>query len=131
MRITKQARRHAKELFRSCLAEGRLDENRVRDAVAKVLAAKPRGYLAVLSHFRRLVKLALDQRSARVESAVPLSADVKGRVEAGLTQAYGPGLDVAFALTPPLIGGLKIRVGSDVYDGTIKGRLAALQESFS
>ena len=130
MKISKQARREAKELFRSCLADGVLDETRVRLAVQRVLEARPRGYLAVLSHFQRLVKLSLEQRAARVESAAPLGTDLESRLRSGLSRAYGPGLAFCFTHKPELIGGLRIKVGSDVYDGSVRGRLTALQESF-
>ncbi len=130
MRISKQSRREAKELFRVCHVDGRLDEGRVRQAVQKVLAAKPRDYLAILSHFLRLVKLAMEERTARVESAVPLSQDLRSAVQQRLAQLYGPGLGVSFAEKPALLGGLRIKVGSDVYDGSVRARLDALQNSF-
>ena len=130
MKVSKQARREAKELYRSCVADGLLDENRVREVVRRVLESKPRGYLGILTHFERLVKLELHRRTATIESAVPLSPDLQASVKAGLARIYGPGLDVSFAQQPALIGGLRIQVGSDVYDGSIQARLAALQESF-
>ncbi len=130
MKISKQSRREGKELFRSCLADGQLDDNRVRQAVQQVLHAKPRGYFAILAHFQRLVKLAVEQRTARIESPVPLSPDLQSRVQESLARNYGPGLNVSFAQNPALLGGLRIQVGSDVYDGSIQGRLAALEESF-
>jgi F-type H+-transporting ATPase subunit delta len=76
------------------------------------------------------VKLELERRSAHVETAVPLPQDLRGNVHSTLTRAYGPGLNFSFAENPALIGGMKIRVGSDVYDGSVRGRLAALEESF-
>ena len=130
MKIPKQARRDAKELFRSCQVKGLLDENRARHAVQLVIEAKPRGYFAILSQFQRLVKLDLDRRDARVESAAPLSPDLQARLQAGLSRTYGPGLNISFAQNPALLGGLRIKVGSDVYDGSVQARLAALQESF-
>ena len=130
MKISKQARREAKELFRSCQRDGVLDENRVRQAVRGVIEGKPRGYLGILEHFQRLVKLAVDQRTARVESAVPLPADLQAFVQTGLTKTYGAGLNITFNQDPKLIGGLRIKVGSDVYDGSIRAKLAALQENF-
>ena len=57
MKVSKQAKRESKALFRSCVANGMLEEGRVRQAVQRVLEIKPRGYLAILSHFQRLVKL--------------------------------------------------------------------------
>ena len=131
MKISKQAKRDAKELFRSCLANGLLDETRVRQAVQKVIQVKPRGYVQILSHFQRLVKLDLERRTARVESAVALSPELQAKVRDNLTKTYGPGLSLSFAQNPALIGGLRIRVGSDVFDGSVQGRLQSLQESFS
>jgi len=130
MKISKIARREAKELFRACFVNGLLDENRARQAVAQVLQSKPRDYLAILTHFQRLVKLEIERRSANVETAVPLPTDLRGNVQSTLTRGYGPGLNFSFAENPALIGGMKIRVGSDVYDGSVRGRLAALEESF-
>jgi F-type H+-transporting ATPase subunit delta len=131
MKISKQARRGAKELFRSCLVNGLLDENRVRHTVELVLQARPRGYGAILSHYQRLVKLEVARRTARVETAASLAADLQARTEASLARAYGPGLNISFGLNPALIGGMRLRVGSDVYDGSVQARLAALQESFN
>jgi F-type H+-transporting ATPase subunit delta len=130
VKIPKQARREGKELFRSCLVKGLLDDGRAREAVRRVLQAKPRGYLAILSHFQRLVKLDLDRRTAKIESAVPMAPDLQAQVQDNLTRLYGPGLQTSFAQNPALIGGLRIRVGSDVYDGSIRARLDALEQNF-
>ena len=51
-------------------------------------------------------------------------------IEAGLTRRYGPGLSTAFVQRPALIGGMRIQVGSDVYDGSVRAGLAALEQSF-
>jgi F-type H+-transporting ATPase subunit delta len=76
------------------------------------------------------VKLDIERRTARVESAVPLPADMQADVQASLVRTYGPGLYITFAQNPALIGGMRIKVGSDVYDGSVQARLAALQEKF-
>ena len=130
MKITKQSRREAKELFRSCVVGGLLEENRVRQAVQQVLQLKPRGYIAILTHFLRLLKLDIERRTARVESAAPLASDLQTQIQTSLARSYGKGLDISFAQNPELIGGVRIKVGSDVYDGSVQGRLAELQESF-
>ena len=87
---------------------------KVRQAVQQVIASKPRGYLAILSHFQRLVKLDLDRRTARVGSAVPLAEPQQASIQANLTRRYGAGLIFASARMPDLIGGLRVQVGSDV-----------------
>jgi len=130
MKISKQARREGKALFRACQLNGLLDDNRVRQAVQRVIAGKPRGYLAILSQLERLVKLDQERRTAKVESAAPLPSDVQANVRNHLNRVYGPGLNLSFGQNPALIGGLRIQVGSDVYDGSVQGRLSSLQESF-
>jgi F-type H+-transporting ATPase subunit delta len=130
MKISKLARRGAKELFRVCFLSGVLDENRVREAVARVLQSRPRGYLAIVTHLHRLVKLEIQRRTARVESAVALPGELRAQVQNTLTTAYGAGLNISFVENASLIGGMRVQVGSDVYDGSVQARLAALEESF-
>lgn len=130
MKISKQARRDAKKLFRDCLPNGVMDENRVRQVVSKVAELKPRGYVEILSHFQRLVKLEIERRTAKVESAVALSPELQANVTSQLTRIYGQGLNISFTQNPALLGGLKIKVGSDVYDGSVQARLESLVESF-
>jgi F-type H+-transporting ATPase subunit delta len=130
MKIKKREKRDAKQLFRCCLVDGVLDESRVRSVVQHVAAARRSEGLAVLSHFKRLVKLELIRRTATIESAAPLPADLQAAVEAGLKRRYGVALRTAFALRPALIGGMRIQVASDVYDGSVRTELAALENSF-
>lgn len=130
MKISKQARREAKQLFRSCLNNGALDEDRARKAVQMVIAQKPRDYVSILTQFTRLVKLDLERRTAHVESAVSLTPGQQATVQGDLVKKYGPGLILSFGVNPALLGGLRIQVGSDVYDGTVRARLEALRESF-
>ena len=80
-----------------------------------------------MSDFQRLVRLDRDRHSALVESAEPLAGAVREGIEADLARIYGPGLDTSFQQNPALIGGLRIKVGSDVYDDSVRTRLAALE----
>jgi F-type H+-transporting ATPase subunit delta len=128
MKINKQARRDAKELFRASQVNGLLDEAKARQAVDEVLRLKPRGFLGILNHFQRLVKLDIDRRSARVESVIALDDAQQSSVKSALTRRYGAGLNFTFAQNGALIGGMRIKVGSDVYDGSIQSRLAQLEE---
>ncbi len=130
MKFSKQAVREATDLFRACHVRGVLDEARVRQAVDEIAAARPRGSLATLSVFRRLVKLESDRHTAKIESATPLPANLRENVLQTLGRAYGSGLKASFAENPSLIGGMRIQVGSDVYDGSVRRRLATLERSF-
>ena len=130
MKISKLALREARQLFRSCRVNGLLDENRVREVVASLMEKKSRGYIEVVSRLYRLVKLDLEQHQARVESAVLLPADVQANTANQIKKIYGSGVDIAFSQDPALIGGLRIQVGSDLYDGSVKTRLEKLEQSF-
>ena len=85
--------------------------------------------MAILSHFQRLVKLDIDRRNATVESAVALAPAMQESVKANLASRYGAGLSITFSQNPALIGGLRVKVGSDVYDGSVQARLNSLAES--
>jgi F-type H+-transporting ATPase subunit delta len=130
MKIPRKAQREAKRLWRCCLVEGRLEEGRVRAAVRELVERKPRQYLRVLLHFQRLVRLELQRRQATLSSATAMSPVLQTSVQQKLERLYGPGLDFVFQQEPGLVGGLRVQVGSDVYDGTVRARLEALQERF-
>jgi F-type H+-transporting ATPase subunit delta len=126
VKISKQSRRGAKELFLACRRDGMLDEAKVRELVQKVIQTKPRGYLPILSHFVRLVKLDVERRTARIESPVPLSDAEQAEIKGNLGRRYGEGLSYVFTQNPKLLGGLRVQVGSDVYDGSVQARLEEL-----
>ena len=130
MKKIKQIKREARRLFRLCRTNGSLDEDRVRRVVQSVLGSKRRGHLALANEFERLVRLEELQHAAKVESAVTLSPDLQANVRANLAHMYGPEIRTSFTETPELIGGMRISVGSDVYDGSVKAGLAALEKSF-
>jgi len=130
MKISKQALRDARQLFRSCHVNDLLDESRVRQVLSLLVAQKPRGFLGILSRLHRLVKLDLERRAANVESAAPLAAGLQAELKGRLENIYGAGLSIAFTQNPALIGGLRIQVGSDLYDGSVKTRLEKLEQSF-
>lgn len=129
MHVTKQAKRDAKQLFRSCLVNGVMDEGRVRQVAQKLVELKPRGFAAILGQMHRLIRMDLARRTASVESFSTLSDSLRASVTENLKRIYGAGLMIEFKENPTLLGGMRIKVGSDVYDGSVHARLAALQES--
>jgi F-type H+-transporting ATPase subunit delta len=130
MKISKAAAASARRLFGLCQTDGRLDETKLRTVISRLIDSKPRDYRAILAAIQRLTRLELERREVMVESAVELDAATQQRVVAGLTQQYGPDLVVAYQVTPLLLGGLRIRVGNDVFDGSVKGRLDRLADAF-
>lgn len=129
MKISKAAAASARRLFGLCQTAERLDEAKLRTVAARLVEAKPRDYPAILSALQRLARLAYERRQVTVESAVELDAASRQRVLAGLTKQYGPDLVAQYLITPSLLGGLRIRVGNDVFDGSVKGRLERFANS--
>ena len=130
MKTTKQSERDARQLLRFCLVGGTVDENRARLVAQSILQSRRRGYLLLVKQFVRLLAHEYARHTAEIESAVPLPADLRTSVQTGLTAVYGSGLAWAFIQNPALIGGMRIKVGSDVYDGSVQSGLAALAKSF-
>ncbi|MCX6854247.1 MAG: F0F1 ATP synthase subunit delta [Verrucomicrobia bacterium] len=131
MKISKEARRTSRQLFRICIAEGKLDESRVRTVVNGVASSKPHGYLGILDSFSRLVANEINKQLAVVESATQLTPAIASDLEASLSKKYGRPLTLEFKIVPELLGGIRVKVGSDVWDGSVKARLEALKNSLS
>ena len=130
MKTTAQIKRQARHLYQLCLFNGLLNEDRVRQVVRRILEERRRGYLALLSQLKRFVRLDLTAHMAEVETAAPIPADLQASVQARLTNVYGRGVSTHFTVQPALIGGMRIRVGNDVYDGSVLSGLVRLQKSF-
>jgi len=126
MKANRRTKRAARSLYRLCLVGGGLDEGRARLVAEKLAASRRRGALAVAAAFLRLVRLERDRRTVVVESAAPLAADLREHVQRVLEGLGSAGAAPAFVENPALLGGLRIRVGSNVYDASVRARLAAL-----
>ncbi|HUK83209.1 MAG TPA: F0F1 ATP synthase subunit delta [Verrucomicrobiae bacterium] len=130
MKIKKQARHEAKRLYRFCLVNGLLDENRARQVARGVLASGDRDARGILAHFLRLVKSDRAAHTAIVESATPVPAELRSTITSGLQRRYGSSLAAEFVQRPELIGGVRVQVGCDVFDGSVRAKLAELQRRF-
>lgn len=131
MKIDRHARQTAKKYFRACIRpDGSIDEQGVRELVNLLVARKPRNYIGILARLQRLVELAIEERAVVVESATPL-ADRGASVFADLERRFGAASSTVYAENPELVGGLRIRRGSNIWDGSISTRLQRLQQAFS
>lgn len=127
MRIGREARQAAKGLFRACCVDGRLDGDRIREAVRLLCAERPRNYGQILARLHKLVALELARHRARVESATELSPEFRDALSARLGDAGTAGSGTEFIVNPALICGMRIQVGSDVWDASVRGRLVELE----
>lgn len=130
MLSSKQIRRIARSLFNSCKADDVFDEDRARVVINELIEKKPRGYIQILKVFKRLVKLEIEKRTAHVETAVEINGELRNSIEINLRKKYGERLRIVYSVNPDLIGGMRIKIGSTVYDNTIRNRLNELLTSF-
>ena len=83
---------------------------------------------AILLEFDLLVRQRPELKMARVTSAVPLTEAERDAMRAKLTDRFGPDLEFEFNVDAALIGGVYLRVGDQVIDGSVSGKLAALRD---
>ena len=128
MKINKEIRQVSRQLLRASFSDGQLDRGKIGSLVDSHISKKPRHYIAILENFKRLLRLEVEKRSARVESASELAPETSARLLENLKRKYGQDLTAEFAVNPEVLGGMRIRVGSDVWDGTVRNRLQRLQQ---
>ncbi len=127
MKINKEIRQLSREMLRASFTDGQLDAGRTRSLVDSLIEKKPRNYIDVLKNYRRLLRLELEKRRARVETASELDSTTSSELVANLKKKYGSDLTAEFIVNPKLLGGMRVRVGSDVWDGTVRNRLEQLE----
>ena len=128
MQVKKEVRQIAREMLRASFTDGQLDRGRVASVVDSILAKKPRNYLKILEYYKRLLRLEAEKRHARIETATALEPQITSQISLNLARRYGTDLTTEFAINQALLGGMRIRVGSDVWDSSIRNRLERLQQ---
>ena len=128
MKINKEIRQLSREMLRASFTDGQLDPGRISSVVDSVTARKPRNYIDVLKNYRRLLRLEVEKRRAQIETASEMDPATQSEVVTNLKKKYGSDLTPEFVVNPELLGGMRIRVGSDVWDGSVRNRLERLQQ---
>ncbi len=97
---------------------------------------------AVVAQRKRSIRLALDdlieaagvrreRYVARVISAVPMTDQQQSALADQLSDLYGRRIEVRYAIDPSIRGGLVVRVGDEVIDGSIASRMAQIRSAFA
>ena len=128
MKVNKEIRQLSRGLLRASFTDDELDRGKIASLVQSLVEKKPRHYIDILENYKRLIRLEVEKRHARIESAVPLSSETNSRVLKNLKRRYGKSLTTEFVVNPQLLGGMRIRIGSDVWDGTVRNRLERLRQ---
>jgi F-type H+-transporting ATPase subunit delta len=128
MRTTKEARKTSHQLLKLSFTDGKLDEHKVNQVVQSVLSEKPRHFGEVLKDYQRLLRLEVAKHHAVVESATALNSNLSNLLVTKLKARYGDDLTIEFKTNSTLLGGLRVKLGDDVWDGSVRSRLRTLQE---
>jgi F-type H+-transporting ATPase subunit delta len=128
MKLNKEIRQLSRKMLRASFTDSQLDPGRIASLVDSLIAQKPRNYINVLTNYRRLLRLELEKRHATIETASEVDPAIRSEIVANLRSKYGNDLATKFQVDPELLGGMRIRVGSDVWDGSVRNRLQRLQQ---
>lgn len=128
MKINKETRQLSRELLRASFVDGKLDSGRISSLLKSLVEKKPRHYIQLLEAYKRLLRLEIEKRTATIETATELSPEAGEQIMANLRRRYGHDLTANFVVDPALLGGMRIRVGSDVWDSSVRNRLHRLQQ---
>jgi F-type H+-transporting ATPase subunit b len=100
-----------------------LDEKRQRALIDEFFSGIKSGRVMVMED------ASLSGVSAEVTSALPLTADEKESVKRDVLAKIGSQSTVAFRVNPKIMGGLVVRVGDKVLDGSVAGQLDSMRQS--
>ena len=128
MKINKEMRQLSRDLLRASFTDGQLDRGKIASLTQSLIAKKPRNYIKVLGNYKCLLRLEVEKRHAKIESATALNEKTREQITGNLQRKYGNYLTTEFVVNEKLIGGMRIRVGSDVWDGSVRERLQRLQQ---
>lgn len=103
-----------------------LDERRQRALVSDFFSGIREGRVEVLPE-----KLDAAEGPVVVTSAIPLTDEERGTVGRDLASRLGEGVEVSFRVDPQILGGLTIRVGGRVIDGSMAGQLQQLRRTLA
>ena len=127
MKLNKEIRRLSRKMLQASFTDGQLDPGRISSLVDSFITQKPRNYIDVLKNYRRLLRLELEKRHATVETSSEVDPAIRSEIVANLKSKYGSDLSTEFHVDPRLLGGMRVRVGNDVWDGSVRNRLERLQ----
>src|SRR5258708_30179079 len=117
MKIKKEIRRLSSAMLRASFTDGQLDRGRIASLVDSLIEKKPRHYIDALKNYSRLLRLELEKRQARLESASEVDSTTSSELASNLKKKYVSDLTTEFVVNPEPLGGTLVLVGSYVWDG--------------
>ncbi|MBA4420764.1 MAG: hypothetical protein C0391_06425 [Anaerolinea sp.] len=102
-----------------------LDDKRQHALLAEFFSGVKAGKLTLLDDVK------LGKADAEVTSALPLTADEKATIQKDIVAKAGAEINVAYRVDPSILGGLVIKVGDKLIDGSVAGKLENLRKNIS
>jgi F-type H+-transporting ATPase subunit delta len=107
-------------------------QKELRNLLAVLISNNRIGHVVeVAAAYRRILQQQSGIRPAEIVTARELSADERSELVAQLAKLAGAKIDPSFKLDTSILGGAVVRIGSTVYDGSVRGRLDRLKEALT
>ena len=119
----------AKKLLELSKDSGVVTESKVGEVLAGLQQVQPRHHLTVLKTFLNYLRREVALQTAVVSTPTKLSDDALKAIEVQFSKLYNRPVSAVTQRDTNLIAGVRVRVGDDVYDASVAGRLQRLAES--
>jgi F-type H+-transporting ATPase subunit delta len=126
MAADKQTQLLAKQLFKLSVVNGVVSPEQVTGVLAWVEKTSPRRPVALLKAYLHRIAVELAKSQAVVEHAGPVADATLKQIAAAMTKKYSRTVTASAKANPQLLAGLRVRVGSDVYESSVANQLASL-----
>ena len=125
----KKTKQLAKQLFKLSLVNGQVSAEQVAGVLGYIEKSAPRHPLALLKLYHRAIATEFAKSRAIVEHAGPINEATLKLIESAMTKKYARPVTASAQPNPKLFAGLRVRVGSDLYESTVSGQLANLSNA--
>lgn len=129
MKRDQKITRLAKKLVELSKDNGVVTEAKVGEVLAGLKQVQHRHHLTVLKSFLNYLRREIALQTAVVSTPAALSDEALKAIEATYSKMYGRTVTAVTKQDTSLIAGVRVRVGDDVYDASVAGRLQRLAEN--
>ena len=119
----------AKKLLELSKDSGVVTESKVAEVLAGFQQVQHRRHLTVLKTFLNYLRREVALQTAVVSTPTGLSEDALNAIEVQFSKLYNRPVNAVTQPDTSLIAGVRVRIGDDVYDASVAGRLQRLAES--
>lgn len=129
MRGDKKTKALAKQLFKLSLVNGAVSPEQVAGVLGYIEKVQPRHALTLLKLYHRAIVTEVAKSRAIVEHAGSVSDATLKMIESAMSRKYSRPVTATARPNLKLLAGLRVRVGSDVYEANVSSQLVALSSA--